>query len=53
MERIRMILTKALKEVEDAYLRSPPYWTGRSNLLRTLNLLRAALDELEGKPWRG
>ena len=47
-----MILRKALKEIEDAYLRAPPTWSGRTNVLRALELLRAALDEVEGREWR-
>ena len=52
MERVRVIervLLKALNEVEEAYLRAPPHWSGRLNAYKALQLLRAALDMLEGE----
>jgi len=44
MEGIRVIALKAFKEVEEAYLRAPPHWTGRGNLYRALQLLRAIIE---------
>ncbi|UXD22824.1 hypothetical protein IPA_08575 [Ignicoccus pacificus DSM 13166] len=44
MEGVRVIALKALKEIEDAYLRAPPYWTGRTNLYRALQLLQSLVE---------
>ncbi|ABU82033.1 hypothetical protein Igni_0851 [Ignicoccus hospitalis KIN4/I] len=43
---IEKVLLKAMEEVEGAYLRSPPHWSGRLNAFRALQLLRSALDLL-------
>lgn len=44
MEGVRVIAKKALKEVEEAYMRSPPHWSGRINLYRAIRLLQALIE---------
>ncbi len=48
MEGIRVIARKALREVEEAYLRSPPHWAGRANLYRAIRLLQAIVEKVDG-----